>query len=597
MPEQATKNSYRRRARSCSISRARARVNATACAGRTSAAKTTRGRATQTPARAVALALCLLASVSFALAQRRATYTNPVEAGDFPDPSITRVGQDFWASATTSEWGPEFPILHSRDLVNWEIVGAVFRKRPAWAVGSFWAPEISQDRGRFFIYYVGRKKDGPLCVAVATAPRPQGPYTDHGPLVCQEVGSIDPFPVTDETGARYLLWKEDGNSVSKPTPIWAQRLSPDGTRLVGERRELIHNDQAWEKHPTLPFGNLVEGPSVVRHGGWFYLFYSGNFCCGRECDYALGVARSRRVLGPWEKNPNNPILAGNENWKCPGHGTVISDARGRFFLLYHAYQPKDFVYVGRQALLDEVVFGADGWPSINNGHGPSAQAASPFLARQSKTEYHFFDDFNSPALRPGWQWPQSNVPDFRIERGQLLLSSTVISQPGSGDPATAVMARPTTSGDYVATAVVDLRGMQDSTWAGLAAYGDAENALGISVDRTVARGGGTILWRREKNVFTYTGGSGPADMQRGLLTTVHLRMSVRDGHLYRFSVSPDGRTWKDFGQEIDGAYLPPWDRGVRVALVAGGLRGATARFKSLRIDPTRVEQAIINPSH
>src|SRR5437868_3333 len=174
--------------------------------------------------RAVLLALCLIASASIARAQRRATYANPVEAGDFPDPSITRTGQDFWASATTSEWAPEFPILHSRDLVNWETVGAVFQRRPAWAVGSFWAPEISQDRGRFFVYYVGRKRDGPLCVAVATSARPQGPYADHGPLVCQEVGSIDPFPVTDESGARYLLWKEDGNSVSKPTPIWAQPL-------------------------------------------------------------------------------------------------------------------------------------------------------------------------------------------------------------------------------------------------------------------------------------------------------------------------------------------------------------------------------------
>src|SRR4051794_26008817 len=228
----------------------------------------------------VMFALCVLASAGSMSAQpRRATYTNPVAPGDFPDPSVIRVGRDYWASATTSEWAPEFPILHSRDLVNWEVVGAVFQRRPDWAVGSFWAPEISQDRGRFYVYYVARKKGGSLCAAVATSARPQGPYTDRGPLVCQDVGSIDPFPVTDESGNRYLLWKEDGNSVSKPTPIWAQRLSADGTRLIGERRELFHNDQPWEKHPTLPFGDLVEGPSVVRRGGWFYLFYSGNFCC------------------------------------------------------------------------------------------------------------------------------------------------------------------------------------------------------------------------------------------------------------------------------------------------------------------------------
>src|SRR3712207_6720580 len=132
-------------------------------------------------------ALCLLAA-SVSAQPRRATYANPVAPGDFPDPTVIRVGRDYWATATTSEWGPEYPILHSRDLVNWEAVGVVFRRRPDWAGGSFWAPELVHDRGRIFLYYTARKKGGPLCVAVATAPGPRGPYTDRGPLVCQEVG-------------------------------------------------------------------------------------------------------------------------------------------------------------------------------------------------------------------------------------------------------------------------------------------------------------------------------------------------------------------------------------------------------------------------
>jgi beta-xylosidase len=366
--------------------------------------------------------------------------------------------------------------------------------------------------------------------------------------------------------------------VSKPTPIWAQRLSADGTRLVGERRELIHNDQPWEKHPTLPFGNLVEGPSVVRRGGWFYLFYSGNFCCGRECEYALGVARSRKLLGPWEKNPNNPILAGNGDWRCPGHGTVVEDERGRTWFLYHAYQPKDFVYVGRQAMLDEVVWGADGWPQINEGHGPSAVAHSPYNTRDTRANLGFFDDFLSPTLRPGWQWPQANVPDFRVEPargGRLLLSPS-----GDEGPTAAVLARPTTSGDYVATAVVEFQAMKEGVTAGLAAYGDAENALGLSVGRDVVG-----VWRREKNVARAVSKGASVGLERR--PRVHLRMTVREGHLYSFALSSDGRTWQQLGAELDGSYLPPWDRGVRVALVAGGARGAWARFDSLRIEPSR----------
>jgi xylan 1,4-beta-xylosidase len=514
-----------------------------------------------------------------AAAQRRSTYTNPAIAGDFPDPSVIRVGRDYWAAATSSEWGPEFPILHSRDLVNWELVGSVFRTRPAWSVGSYWAPEISQDKGRFFIYYAARKKGGPLCVAVATASRPQGPYTDHGPLVCQEVGSIDGFPVTDENGQRYLLWKEDGNSVSKPTPIWAQRLSADGTRLLGERRELFHNDQAWEKHASLPYGDLVEGPAVIRHNGWFYIFYSGNFCCARECNYMLGVARSRKLLGPWEKNPGNPILRGNETWKCPGHGTVVEDNRGRDFLLYHAYKRDDFVYVGRQALLDEITWGADAWPTINEGRGPSTRANSPFGIAQSSAEYSFLDEFIGTALRPGWQWPVGNEPAVRVEPargGWLVLSPT---REHAAEQTGAVYARSTTTGDYVATTIVDTSGLPSGALAGLSAYGDGENALGASVgggERTV------YLWRREKNENKIV-----ATLPNALTSPrAYLRMTARDGHLYRFAVSSDGRGWKNLGEELDGSYLPPWDRGVRVALTAGGVPDAAGRFGSLRIEPS-----------
>jgi beta-xylosidase len=416
-----------------------------------------------------------------------------------------------------------------------------------------------------------------LCVAVATAARPQGPYTDHGPLVCQEVGSIDGFPVTDETGQRYLLWKEDGNSVSKPTPIWAQRLSADGTRLVGERREILRNTQAWEKHATLPYGDLVEGAAVVRRNGWFYMFYSGNFCCARECNYAVGVARSRKLLGPWEKNPANPIMAGNEHWKCPGHGTIVADTRGRDFLFYHAYHPKDFVYVGREAMLDEVKWGSDGWPSINEGRGPSERAAAPMRANERNAEYSFFDDFNALALNPGWQWPQANEPVKTVDttrQGWLVLAPLGAQ---AENPLGAILARTTTSGDYDATTVVETRNMLGGTLAGLAAYGDGENALGAAVGD-----GKVVLWRREKNEQRVV-----ASVDAPASATVYLRMSAREGHRYRFQMSRDARNWREVGEELDGAYLPPWDRGVRVALTAGGARGAIGRFGWLRIEPSR----------
>ena len=517
------------------------------------------------------LALILLASCASILpAQRHATYSNPALAGDYPDPSIIRVGRDYWATATSSEWAPEFPLLHSRDLINWEVVGAVFPRRPQWSNGNYWAPEISEYRGRYFVYYVGHKKDGPLCVAVATAAAPSGPYTDRGPLVCQEDGSIDPVPVTDEHGERYLVWKEDGNSRNQPTPIWAQKLSAGGTKLVGEKKELIRNDAPWE-------AQLVEGPYILRRNGWFYLFYSGNACCGRECHYAMGVARSHTLLGPWEKNPSNPILRDNGTWKCPGHGSIVTDTRGRYFLLYHAYNVKDFVYVGREAMLDEVKFGAGGWPTINGGHGPSVRAPSPLGDVKSKTEYSFFDDFTSPQLRPGWQWPQASEPTVRIETGRggwLVLSPKGAK---TNDVAGAIVARSTAVGDYVATTMIDNSERPHKAVAGLSAFGDRENALGIALGDSKV-----FVWRREKNVDADIGAT---DAPKS--PVIYLRMTATGGHRFRFAASANGRDWKNVGEELEGSYLPPWDRGVRVALTSGGAEGASARFDWLRITPTR----------
>ena len=236
-------------------------------------------------------------------------------------PAVIRVGNEYWATATSSEWAPHFPILHSRDLVNWEVKGYVFDRMPAWTKANFWAPEIAEDKGKFFIYYTARQQENNrLAVAVASADHPAGPYTDHGPLIAQEAGSIDAVPFTDAKGVRWLLWKEDGNSRKLPTPIWIQRLREDGLQLVGDKQEILRNEAPWE-------GAVTEGPFVVRRGDFYYLFYSGNACCGRGCNYALGVARAKDMLGPWEKSPANPILAGNDAWRCPGHGSIVSDRR------------------------------------------------------------------------------------------------------------------------------------------------------------------------------------------------------------------------------------------------------------------------------
>ena len=516
----------------------------------------------------------VLVALSFAVVllhpsygQKKATYTNPVQAGDFPDPSVIRVGKDYYATATSSEWGPEFPILHSRDLVNWKIESVVFPKRPEWSVGNYWAPEIWQDKGKFYVFYVARKKGGPLCIAAATSDRPTGPYTDHGPLECQDAGSIDPFPIRDENGKLFIVWKEDGNSVGKPTPLWAQELDTDKWKLIGGRSEILRNDPGtWE-------ANLVEGPYIVRRDGWFYMFYSANACCGRGCNYAMGAARSRTLLGKWEKDPANPVLRGNENFNCPGHGTMVTAESGRTFMMYHAYDPKDTNYVGRQALIDEVKWPIGGWPSINDGRGPTKTAGAPAGIAEAEDESSFADDFTGTDLRYGWQWLQNSIPSYSLEQGYLRLSPN----PSQGrNLIGGIIAYYTSTGSYTATTEIDAESLKSGVMAGISAFGDGENALGAGL-----QDGRLLLWRRERNDHRTLGTfDGP---NKG---TVFLRMTARDGAFYSFAVSRDGRHFESFGFEQNGDYLPPWDRGVRVALTVGGADNATARFGSLRIEPT-----------
>jgi beta-xylosidase len=495
--------------------------------------------------------LLLLTAGSLSAAQ--VTYQNPVRAGDYPDPSVIRVDGDYWATATSSEWAPHFPILHSRDLVNWEIKGYVFAEPPKWAKANFWAPEISQDHGKYFVYYTARSiEHNRLAVAVATADRPQGPWTDHGPLVSQDAGSIDAMPFTDAKGQRWLVWKEDGNSKKRPTQIWLQRLSADGLKLVGEIKEIMRNDaDSWE-------GNVVEGPFVLRRGDWYYLFYSGNACCGAKCDYKLGVARAKDMEGPWEKCPANPLLPGNDAWRCPGHGSIVADPTGRLWLLYHSYAAKGFVATGREMLLDEVVFGADGWPSINGGKGPSVRANAPATATPQKDVTLIRDDFSGSALAPGYQWPIGRAPKTELKMGALVLHAT-------DAPATAVQSI-TVSSFVAETAVKSVNGSN----AGIVVFGDQANHLALVTD------GKTIRLSNQRRGQSTTVAETPVTTGSG--ETIKLRVACVVGNRFRFAIQDKNGKWQEFAAETDGSYLPPWDRGLRTGVYVAGPSGTSASF-------------------
>ena len=471
-------------------------------------------------------AVALLAAV-IAGACAPAAGANPVVPGDHPDPSLLRAAGGWYATSTSDDWLPAFPILHSTDLAHWRRVGAVLPRRPRWAAKDFWAPELVRRGGRVLAYYAARARDGRRCIAVASAAAARGPYRDHGPLLCSRVGEIDPLPVTDEQGADWLVWKRDGNSAGLPTPILAAPLAPGGLSLVAPPRELFRADAPWEN-------GIVEAPALLRRGGTFYLLYSAGHCCGRHCNYATGVARAPALLGPWEKRPE-PILTGGAAIRCPGHVGIARGPAGEPVLAYHAYVRGD--PSNRQLLIAPIGFDAAGWPRVERERSPDPR---PPAARFG---------FGAP-LDTAWEWPAGPAPATRVTGGRLEL--------GRG-----ALARQAGTTRFTATAVVSPGG---DARPGLAVMASKGNAVGIEV-----RGARATAWRLDEGHRVETGS---VRLRRGrtalrVLAGVRVRLAVRTRGPWR----------------AVGAPQPPprWAGGARVALTARG--AAPAQVDSLAVEP------------
>ena len=332
--------------------------------------------------------LALLTSGSSASSQARpparTTYSNPVLDADFPDPTVIRAPDgSYYAYGTQTRRDGHWiniQVARSADLVHWRIVGDALPAKPGWASSTqdFWAPHV-QRAGKRYIMYLSVKPNGSddthgMCLGVATSSSPAGPFTDIGhPLKCGPgFVNIDPMALDDAATGKHLLYWGSGFE-----PIKVQELAPD--RLSFKRGSkpvpLVAPNPAKGAFPV-----LVEGPWVIRHGGFYYLFYSGDNCCGRKANYAVMVARSRSATGPFTTleqatgSAHSIVLRKSSRWIAPGHNSVVTDAAGHDWIVYHAVDarhprtaPTDDLDTRRILLIDRIRW-RGGWPVID---GPS----------------------------------------------------------------------------------------------------------------------------------------------------------------------------------------------------------------------------------
>ena len=279
---------------------------------------------------------------------------------NFPDPSVLRVGTEYFAFSTNAVVG-NIQVIASSNLTLWTPVDDALPQLPSWAdAGNTWHPVVLQRGSTFVLYYaVEDAVSGQECISHAVSSQPQGPYIDSSsaPLVCQvqDGGSLDPSPFIGVDGQPYLVWKSQGADGRSPA-LWSEQLNAAGTALVaGPPTELLAPGQRWE-------AGIIEGPDMVVTGGHYLLFFGGNNW--ETADYAVGVANCQGPLGPCSASASNPVLASDQSMQGPGGPSVFADTQGHLWLAFHAWLPGEVGYPNGRALFLRRVDLSGGVPSV-----------------------------------------------------------------------------------------------------------------------------------------------------------------------------------------------------------------------------------------
>jgi xylan 1,4-beta-xylosidase len=489
------------------------------------------------------------------------TFQNPVIAGDFADPSIIRVGDTYYAAGTSSEWGPAYPVYTSKNLTDWTYVGPVFTELPAWTMGSYWAPELFYRNGTFYVYYTARRKsDKKSFIGVATTKDLKKGFTDHGILLEWTNEAIDAF-VVEDGGKLYMTWKAYGLDKGRGIEILGAMLSDDGLKVTGKEFGLIKADKdGWE-------GGGAEGQALFKRGEYWYMLYSGNTCCGPECNYQVGLARAEKLLGPWIKYAGNPVLVSDENWKCPGHGTVVTTPDQRYFYLHHAYNGRDFTFTGRQGVLSELIWDeATKWPSFRYGKSTPVRAQT-FGDQRLAASPDVQVDFAKDTRGLSWVYDvNSPKPGYSVREGALWIENKTLTKTGN------FLGLVVKKGNYDFSAEVI---PQDDITQNIVVYGDADHAIGFGIRKNQIE-----LWQVKGGVYETVKTQQLTENNK----SVTLRLKSRLGRYYTFGWdTTDRKGSSGIRFEIDGSWLPRWDRAPRVGVNVSGTKPGAGKLRTVRM--------------
>jgi len=501
-------------------------------------------------------------------------YRNPILGGFYPDPSVVRVGGDFYLVNSTFSWFPGIPVWHSRDLVHWRQIGnAISRPGQLDFTGlgmsrGVFAPAISHHDGRFYIVNTCVDCGGNF---VITAREPKGPWSQ--PVWLKNVGGIDPSLFFDDDGSAWLVhnWApKEKPRYSGHTAIWLHRFDPRTLQTVGDPTMIVDAGVNPSQNPV-----WIEGPHLFKKDGVYYLMAAEG---GTSEQHSEVIFRSDKVEGPYVPAPAsvNPILTqrdldpGRSNpITSSGHADLVKTAGGDWWAVFLATRPYqgDLYNTGRETFLLPVSW-HDGWPTIlpHKAAIPTITKA-PSLPRDTAppTAGSFVsrDEFAGSALAPEWMMMRTPATSWwRLEKGALVLPARNERLGDGKQPS--FIARRQQNTDAIVTTALNFAPAEGEE-AGLAALQNDDDFLAVSL----ARFDGKLIVR----VTRRAGTSEPAD---GIIVAskpvaqgpIQLRIHARGGR-YDFDYALRPGQWQPVAHDVDGTNLSTAKAGGFVGTLIG----------------------------
>lgn len=487
---------------------------------------------------------------------------NPVLRGFNPDPSIIRVGDDYYIATSTFEWYPGVQIHHSTDLVNWRLVSRPLRRPSQLDLRGIpdscgvWAPCLSHAEGRFYLTYSLVRRYGRTTEYgaqgtslrdfhnyVVTADAIEGEWSD--PVYLNSSG-FDPSLFHDHDGRSYLLnllW-DHRSGRDRFAGIVIQEYRPDLQKLIGSP-ELIF------KGTELGF---TEGPHLYRRGDWYYLLVAEG---GTGWGHAATLARSRDLLGPYEPSPHGPIVTSRGHPDIPlqraGHGDLVETKDGQWLIAYLCARPMRGLarsILGRETAIQPVEWTQDGWiapglplKTADNPVSPAAVAAEPVAQ-------HY--DFAVPELASDFQWLRTPYPDALFSLTARPGHLTLFGRETIGSHfEQSLVARRQTSLRYEAATVLDYEPRHFQQSAGLACYYNAAKFHYCYISTDAEHGRHVRVLSALPNPRSPEMLSKPYPLPAG-----RIELRVRsDGKRLTFGFRPEGGAWTELEESFDATIL------------------------------------------